>query len=93
MDVSTMAAVVYQMATNKIDSLRCRMVIRILNTTMAKLMTTMMSTGQANSAYSRPWVCPRAMPMTPAATVMFQKMALNTPSLWLNSSVRSNFGK
>ena len=52
------AAVVYQMDTNKIGSLRCRMVIRMLNTTMLKLMTTIMSTGHGNSAYSRPWVCP-----------------------------------
>ena len=31
--------------------------------------------------------------LTPEATVMFQKTALTTPSLWLKRSVRNNFGK
>ena len=69
------------MDTYKTRSSRRRMVIKMLNTTIAKLISTIISTGQGNSAYSLPWVCPVEIPIMPAATVIFQKMALKTPSL------------
>ena len=39
-----------------------------------------MSTGQMNSAYSRPWLWPVSRPITPQRNMRFQAQAHQTPS-------------
>ena len=39
-----------------------------------------MSTGQMNSAYSRPWLWPVSSPITPQRNIRFQAHAHHTPS-------------
>ena len=39
-----------------------------------------MSTGQMNSPYSRPWLCPVSRPMIPSVYMTFHAQAHQTPS-------------
>jgi hypothetical protein len=72
---------------------RLRIVMRKFTITRLKLITTIMSTVQGSSAYSRPWLYPRETPIMPAATVMFQNTAEKTPSFSLKIRVFISRGR